>query len=71
MVNIDGTGLINLTNSPAPDLNPVWSPDGSSIAFVSYREGNGEIFVMQADGTKPVNVSTLPQTDEFQPAWRP
>lgn len=70
-INADGSGLVNLTNSPGQDLDPVWSPDGSSIAFVSYRERNGEIYVMRADGTNPINVSNLPQTNEFQPAWRP
>jgi TolB protein len=70
-INVDGSGLVNLTNSPGQDLDPVWSPDGRSIAFESDREGNGEIFVMSSDGSKPINVSNLPQTDESQPKWRP
>ncbi len=34
-INIDGTGLLNLTNHPAADNDPHISPDGSMIAFVS------------------------------------
>ena len=33
------------------DLEPAWSPGGVKIAFRSGRDGNGEIYVMNADGT--------------------
>jgi Tol biopolymer transport system component len=37
-MNLDGTGLTNLTpDSSAADVQPIWSPDGSTIAFVSGR----------------------------------
>ena len=39
-----------LTNDPASDDSPAWSPDGTKIAFTSYRDGNAEIYVMNADG---------------------
>ncbi len=47
------TGIThNLTNSPADDYAPVWSPDGSQIAFVSDRDGDqqSELYVINADG---------------------
>ncbi|MBN1430502.1 MAG: PD40 domain-containing protein [Anaerolineae bacterium] len=44
-------GQLRLTNDPAYDYEPTWSPDGSRIAFVSERDGNPEIYIMNADGT--------------------
>ncbi len=49
-----GTGETkNLTNHKAADTDPVWSPDGKQIAFVSDREGIPDVWVMNADGTEP------------------
>ena len=39
-----------LTNDPAPDWAPAWSPDGSEIAFYSGRSGNRDIFVVPSGG---------------------
>lgn len=62
MVNADGTGLINLTNNPAQDLDAAFSPDGSKIVFRSQRDGNSELYLMNADGTNQTrltNTATL------------
>jgi eukaryotic-like serine/threonine-protein kinase len=40
-----------LTFDPADDLNPVWSPDGTRIAFTSNRKGERDIYVKPADGS--------------------
>jgi TolB protein len=71
VVNVDGTGLANLTNSAAIDIEPAWSPDGGQIAFASNRDGYWEIYVMNADGSAPLNVSSSPVLDERNPDWRP
>jgi dipeptidyl aminopeptidase/acylaminoacyl peptidase len=42
---------------------PAFSPDGSRIAFVSQRDGNGEVYVMNADGTGSTRVTNDPLTD--------
>jgi dipeptidyl aminopeptidase/acylaminoacyl peptidase len=50
VMNPDGSGPVNLTNNPAIDLKPAWSPDGKRIAFASNRDGGDfnsfEIYVM-------------------------
>ena len=53
-MNADGSELLRLTEEPAPDEWPSWSPDGHSILFTTYRDGEsqdyGEIYRMDADG---------------------
>ena len=75
VVNRDGSGLVRLTDSPEADDNPAWSPDGSKIAFRSFRDGRlGDIWVMSANGSSPVNLTPDPLpavTDERRPAWSP
>jgi Tol biopolymer transport system component len=42
-----------LTFDPADDVNPIWSPDGTRIAFTSDRSGVREIYWKLADGSQP------------------
>ena len=51
-------------------LMPSWSPDGERIVFVSNRDGNNEIYVMDADGGNLTNL-TKHAANEFAPAWSP
>jgi uncharacterized protein (TIGR02145 family) len=46
-----------LTFNDDSEADLAWSPDGSRIAFKSYRDGNDEIYVMTADGTEQVNLT--------------
>ena len=50
-----------------------WSPDASQIAFVSDRDGNSEVYVMNADGSGLVNVSQSdgPDGAPIGPVWSP
>ncbi len=59
-----------LTNSPAADGWPAWSPAGDQIAFHSDRGGNFDIWVMSADGSSPVNLTNHPGDDKY-PSWSP
>lgn len=49
-VESTGAGLTNLTNHPANDSHPVWSPDGASLLFVSDRDGQWGLYQIDADG---------------------
>jgi Tol biopolymer transport system component len=73
--NADGTGITRLTNDPAKDDEPTWSPDGRYIAFTSDRNGSREIFVMNADGSNVVqrtfSASYSQLVGELYPAWSP
>ncbi len=69
----DGSDQINLTQNPGDDFDPVWSPDGARIAFISNREnetGNGQfVYMMLADGSDVQQISH--QTDSQFPDWSP
>src|SRR5213083_3084647 len=70
VMNADGTGLTRLTNDPASDVYPAWSPDGSRIAFTSTRDGHNNIYIMNADGSGVTQLTT--ETTSFgsqAPAW--
>lgn len=50
--------------------HPAWSPDGTKIAFSSERSGNWDIWVMNADGSNPVQITKDP-ADDLRPTWSP
>jgi Tol biopolymer transport system component len=58
-MHADGNGLTNITNNPAYDADPFWSPDGKRIAFTSGRDGSSQIYLMDADGS-----NVVPLTDD-------
>jgi len=62
--------LTKLTPDTTSASDPAFSPDGSRIAFVSLRDGNAEIYVMNADGTGATRVTNDPQPDG-RPAFTP
>ena len=41
---------LRLTLDPADDLNPVWAPSGDRVAFTTYRKGNADVYVKNANG---------------------
>ncbi len=66
----DGGTLKNLTNNPAEDTTPIWSPDGTKIVFASSRDGMPQIYVMNSDGTGLKRLSDGTSRD-FSPMWSP
>ena len=72
-VRSDGSGLTNLTNHPAYDDHPFWSPDGARIAFESNRSGSTQIYVMDADGSDVIQVTDGEKEHRFEYSnpWSP
>ncbi|HMQ89882.1 MAG TPA: PDZ domain-containing protein, partial [Flavilitoribacter sp.] len=63
----------NLTNSPgARDHDPVWSPDGKSVAWFSDVSGEYSLMVGAQDGLTPPREIKIPSpTFYYSPTWSP
>lgn len=59
VMNADGSGEHNLTQSAGPDTLVDWTPDGSSILFVSERDGSADLWLIDADGTDPRGLNAV------------
>jgi Tol biopolymer transport system component/DNA-directed RNA polymerase subunit RPC12/RpoP len=72
VMNADGSEQTRLTDNPARDLYPSWSPDGTKITFTSHRDGerNAEIYVMSAAGSEQKRLTKNSFTDETS-SWSP
>jgi Tol biopolymer transport system component len=79
-MNDDGSDVTRLTEDDANDFDPIWSPDGDKIAFVSDRDSTGDIdepgditaiYSMNADDGS--DVTRLTDDDAFyaDPTWSP
>ena len=68
IVNPDGRGVVDLTTA-ADDGSPAWSPTGARIAFVRTTSGDADVWVMDADGSDPRNVTSGSAGDDRAPTW--
>lgn len=69
----DGTNVRAITTGPEIDTYASWSPDGTKIVTrrVINNKRNNEVFVMNADGSDPVNLTNSPLDYDGWPVWSP
>ena len=60
-----------LITSPEADHSPAWAPDGDTLAYVSNRDGNPEIYVVETDDDNPPLRLTTNEAEDSQPVWSP
>jgi len=70
LVPVEGGPAINVTNHPAEDRRPAWSPDGQRIAFQSNRDGNWEIYTLDLVNGSLARLTFDPAYDGG-PTWSP
>lgn len=64
----EGGNLIRLTDDPATDSTPAWSPNGKLIAFISKRDGFANLYIMGTDGKNPIKLTDFKSSVEV-PTW--
>ncbi len=70
-VRPDRSDTRQLTHSAAAKAFPAWSRDRAKIAFTSLASGAPEIWVMDADGGNPRQVTSAPRSGNLVPTWSP
>lgn len=70
VANRDGSDPRRLTADPAEENTPIFSPDGSKIAYRANYEGNSDVYVIPADGGQPRQLTWHPGND-VPVAWAP
>jgi Tol biopolymer transport system component len=71
LMRSDGTSLNNLTDDPARDRRPIFSPEGARIAFYSNRSGRYEIWTTRQDGGEQVSLTHNLSVEALYPNWSP
>ena len=70
-VPLSGGSVTALTEGIEWNFQPTFSPDGKRIAFVSDRDGNDNIWVMDIDGSNVTQVTSERKHNLHNPAWSP
>ncbi|MEX2273841.1 MAG: amidohydrolase family protein, partial [Vicinamibacterales bacterium] len=68
---IAGGEATRITDGQAYDMQPAFSPDGKRLVFISDRNGSENVWISNADGTKPRAITTSERENYMSPAWAP
>jgi TolB protein len=68
VISVGENAALRLTNSPADERDPAWSPDGTRLAFASNRDGNWELYIMLIS-TGEITRLTYTPGFEGAPTW--
>lgn len=70
---VSETGICQMTDAQDSSFSPAWSPDGSLIAFISNRDRDNDLYVMNADGSNEQLISFGDgfSWQERAPTWSP
>ncbi len=73
VINADGTGLNDITNTPQNEFWPSWSPDGKRIAFPRFPDSGAgwTLVVADADGSNQATLAGPPIDGNAAPVWSP
>jgi Tol biopolymer transport system component len=71
LIGSNGAGETSITQNTGSNDSPMWSSDGTKIAFSSSRDGNWEVYVMSADGSGVTRLTNNRSADDAAPAWSP
>jgi Tol biopolymer transport system component len=67
---VEGGAAERVTEDPADEQKPCWSPDGKSLAFSSDKAGNRDLYVIDL-ASRRVRQLTYHSSDDDAPAWSP
>ena len=68
---VTGGEATRITSGQAYDMQPAFSPDGKRLVFISDRNGSENVWLANADGTKPRAITTTERENYMSPAWTP
>jgi len=68
VINVDGSGLQQLTRNSGENEHPSWSPNGEMIVFSSNRQGKKKLFIMNSSGENQRRL-LQGEGEEMQPSW--
>ena len=71
VLTLSDKSVTQITSNTHNDKDPDWSSDGAKIVFASDRDGDWDVFIANADGSSPTNLTDSPSDDsnEYNDRW--